>query len=130
MIESLVTSGILLIVAIAGIVTTTISSLTQRKYELGIRMSLGFTKFQICEMVLFELGFLNGLAATLVYSVIYLIERSTMLEDIYTRIGVLTDSITIVGILLTMTMILSVSVFIPWLVIRRYTIIDLIRKDE
>lgn len=129
-IESLVTSGILLIVAIAGIVTTTIFSLTQRKYELGIRMSLGFTKFQIWEMVLFELGFLNGLAATLVYSVIYLIERSTMLEDIYTRIGVLTDSITIVGILLTMTMILSVSVFIPWLVIRRYTIIDLIRKDE
>lgn len=130
LLEQSLFAGLMVLVAVSGIVSTTLSSLTQQKYELGIRMSAGYSKSRIQKMVLLELLALNIGAMLLSYGVRYFWEGRTAISDLFSVFPVLTDPITILGVLLTMAGILAISMLFPSVAIGRFAIVDLIRRGE
>ncbi len=121
---------ILLTVAISGVIMTTLSTLSERKYELGVRMSVGYTKKDIWKMVLSDLLLKNIFALFIAYAFsILLVSERSMGNYVYS-FEILTSFRTIAMVLCTMAIIIFISVLIPRIVINRYSIVDLIRRED
>lgn len=123
-------SIILLAVAISGVIMTTLSTLSERKYELGVRMSVGYTRKDIWKMVLGDLLTKNIIALFIAYAFsIFLVSKKSMSNNVYSY-EILKDIRTIIAVLCTMAFVVLISVLIPRIAINKFSIVDLIRRED
>lgn len=130
LLRSLLLSVILVIVAISGVISSTLSSLEERRYELGVRLAIGYTRERLSRQVALEILILNAFGLFVAYGFRFVQYQADAIVNIYSPFIVLTDPFTLFIIVTILCLILIISIRFPIRAIRKLEIVDLLRGGE